>query len=51
VKVPSGESAVVFVYDPQSFKIGKNISLFTLLFLTGTVIFSRNLPLFKKEKK
>lgn len=33
VKIPPGEHLITFIYQPQSFQIGKNISLITLISL------------------
>ncbi len=41
VKVPPGESSVEFIYDPKSFKIGKWVSITTLIFLVGIILYAR----------
>lgn len=41
VKVPLGDHAVEFIYDPKSFKIGKWVSITTLIFLVGTILYAR----------
>jgi hypothetical protein len=48
IVIPDGKHLIRFIYDPISFKIGKGVSLATLLFLAGLVLYEQKN---KKRKK
>jgi hypothetical protein len=45
LSIKQGEHEVEFIYDPKSFKIGKQVSLGTFIFLVGSLVYG------KKNKK
>ncbi|MBU0569676.1 YfhO family protein [Candidatus Micrarchaeota archaeon] len=49
ITVPAGKHRIRFIYDPLSFRIGSRVTLVTLVFLIGLVLYEQKIDKSKKS--